>query len=104
MRISDWSSDVCSSDLHWLVRRLPDFARRHPGIAVELVIFTSRAQAEARSGDLDLRLLWMKPEDARSSSTQRLLFREQVFPVCAPSLLGGQTVLLGDPEIGRAHV
>lgn len=82
---------------HWLVRRLPEFARRHPGIAVELVIFTSRAQAEARSGDLDLRLLWMKPEDARSSSTQRLLFREQVFPVCAPSLLGGLAVPLRDP-------
>src|SRR3546814_15976170 len=39
----------------------------------------------------------MKPEDARSRSTQRLLFREQVFPVCATSLLGGQTVPLGDP-------
>src|SRR3546814_7286608 len=39
----------------------------------------------------------MKPEDARSRSTQRLLFREQVLPVCAPSLLGGQTVPLGDP-------
>lgn len=72
---------------HWLVRRLPDFGRRHPGIEVELAAFTTRAQAEARGGDLDLRIHWVKPEEARSSSTQRLLFREQVFPVCAPSLL-----------------
>lgn len=72
---------------HWLVRRLPAFARRHPGIDVELVIFTTRAQAEARKADIDVRVLWMKPGEARNSSTQRLLFREQVFPVCAPSVL-----------------
>src|SRR3546814_3223446 len=29
MRISDWSSDVCSSDLHHAVRRLP--VAGHPG-------------------------------------------------------------------------
>lgn len=72
---------------HWLVRRLPDFSRRHPGIEIELVIFTTRAQAEARGGDLDLRIHWVKPEEARNSSTQTLLFREQVFPVCSPSIL-----------------
>lgn len=72
---------------HWLVRRLPDFSRRHPGIEIELVIFSTRAQAEARGGDLDLRIHWVKPEEARNSSTQTLLFREQVFPVCAPSII-----------------
>lgn len=72
---------------HWVVRRLPDFSRRHPGIEIELAVFTTRAQAEARGGDLDLRILWVKPEEARNSSTQKLLFREQVFPVCAPSIV-----------------
>ena len=71
---------------HWLVRRLPEFSRRHPGIEIELAIFTTRAQAEARGGDLDLRIHWVKPEEARNSSTQTLLFREQIFPVCAPSI------------------
>lgn len=79
---------------HWLARRLPDFSQRHPGIEVELAIFTTRAQAEARGGDLDLRIHWVKPEEARNSSTQKLLFREQVFPVCAPSILKRP---LGDP-------
>jgi LysR family glycine cleavage system transcriptional activator len=73
----------------WLVRRLPAFARRHPGIDVELVIFTTRAQAEARAGDVDLRVLWKPADELRNSSTQRLLFREQVFPVCAPAILKG---------------
>lgn len=72
---------------HWLVRRLPDFSRRHPGIEIELVIATTLAQMKARSGDCDLSVLWVKPEEARNSSTQRLLSREQVFPVCAPSVL-----------------
>src|SRR3546814_6075191 len=27
MRISDWSSDVCSSDLNWSFRKLPFFPR-----------------------------------------------------------------------------
>jgi LysR family glycine cleavage system transcriptional activator len=72
---------------HWLVRRLPDFSRRHPGIEIELVIFTTKAQSEARSSEMDLRILWVTPEEARNTSTQRLLFREQVFPVCAPSVL-----------------
>lgn len=72
---------------HWLVRRLPDFSRRHPGIEIELVIATTLAQMKARSGDCDLSMLWVKPEDARNTSTQRLLGREQVFPVCAPSVL-----------------
>lgn len=72
---------------HWLVRRLPEFSRRHPGIEIELVIATTLAQMKARSGDCDLSVLWVKPEEARNSSTQRLLCREQVFPVCAPSVL-----------------
>lgn len=72
---------------HWLVRRLPEFSHSYPGIEVELSIFTTKAQAEARHSDHDLRILWVHPEEARNSSTQRLLAREQVFPVCAPSVL-----------------
>ncbi|MEK9970594.1 MAG: LysR substrate-binding domain-containing protein [Ferrovibrio sp.] len=96
---------------HWLARRLPDFSRRHPGIEIELVIFATRAQAEARGGDLDLRIHWVKPEEARNSSTQKLLFREQVFPVCAPSVLkkplrdpvklGGLPLLYKSVETGQ---
>ncbi|WP_370152830.1 LysR substrate-binding domain-containing protein [Ferrovibrio sp.] len=78
---------------HWLVRRLPAFAARHPGIDIELTVFHTRAQALQQAGDVDLRIQWVKPEEARSSSTRRLLFREQVFPVCAPALLPGGRML-----------
>jgi LysR family glycine cleavage system transcriptional activator len=85
---------------HWLLRRLPLFHRRHPGIAIELAAFNSKAQMEARSADLDLRITWVNPDEARASSTQRLLAREQVFPVCAPGLLKDMGLLktpLRDP-------
>lgn len=79
---------------NWLVRRLPAFAAAHPDIAVELTVMTS--EAEARAASLDLQVLWQPVATARSTSMQRLLFQEQVFPVCHPRLLPGGR-MLDDP-------
>jgi LysR family glycine cleavage system transcriptional activator len=70
---------------YWLVRRLPGFAAENPGIAVELAIVESEAQP--RVPDVDVQILWTPVAVARAASTQRLLFEEQVFPVCDPRLL-----------------
>jgi LysR family glycine cleavage system transcriptional activator len=70
---------------YWLVRRLPDFAETHPGIPVELVILES--DAHARSVDLDVAVRWQPAAGLRATSTQRLLIREHVYPVCHPRLL-----------------
>jgi LysR family transcriptional regulator, glycine cleavage system transcriptional activator len=70
---------------YWLVRRLPNFAETHPGIAVELVILES--DAYARSFDLDVAVRWQPAAGARGTSTQRLLMHEHVYPVCHPRLL-----------------
>lgn len=70
---------------HWLVRRLPGFAAIRPDLEVALVTLNNRT--EARSPDLDLRLLWGPRAEQRDSSTQRLFPEEVVFPVCAPHLL-----------------
>lgn len=72
---------------YWLVRRLPAFAAAHPGMEVELTIVESELQP--RAPDVDVQITWQPVATARNSSTQRLLFLEQVFPVCAPSLLPG---------------
>jgi LysR family glycine cleavage system transcriptional activator len=80
---------------YWLVRRLPRFARAHRKLEVELGIVENELQA--RAADADVQILWQPIETARSTSTQRLLFHEQVFPVCRPQLLpGGRT--LRDPR------
>ncbi len=70
---------------HWLVRRLPDFRRRHPEIAIELTIVEN--EAPERMADCDVRILWVDVSAAKASSTQRQLFQEHVFPVCHPSLV-----------------
>jgi LysR family transcriptional regulator, glycine cleavage system transcriptional activator len=75
----------------WLVARLPKFLAAHPGMAVELIVVESAAQS--RGLDLDVQIQWMPDRQARSSSTQRPLFRERVFPVCRPDVL---------PRSGRA--
>jgi len=70
---------------HWLVRRLPGFAAQPDAAGIDLVLLGQPSLA--RSADLDVRIGWVPVAEARSSSTQRLLFREQVFPVCHPRLL-----------------
>ena len=76
---------------YWLVKRLPAFAAARAGLEVELTIVES--EADLRAADIDVHILWQPAATARSSSTQRLLFREQVFPVCVPGLLPGGRAL-----------
>jgi LysR family glycine cleavage system transcriptional activator len=76
---------------YWLVRRLPYFAEAHPGIPIELAIL--QGDAHARSADLDVTVLWQPAAGLRATSTQRLLFREHVYPVCHPRLLPGRRPL-----------
>ncbi len=70
---------------YWLIRRLPRFASAYPDIAAEIV--TADTEAQGRAGDVDVQILWLPKTTARSTSTQRLLFDEHVFPVAAPRLL-----------------
>src|SRR5215470_9619009 len=86
----------------WLVRRLPAFAAAHPGIRIELV--TVETQAQANAPDLDVRILWVPVDEARRTTTQAVLLREVVFPVCRPSLLrGGTLATLPLLHKGREH-
>jgi LysR family glycine cleavage system transcriptional activator len=80
---------------YWLVRRLPRFAASHPGMAVELAILNGSADLPTMEVDVELR--WLPVANVRTTSTQRLLFAEQVFPVCHPSLLPGRR--FGDPGV-----
>ena len=70
---------------YWLVRRLPGFLSRHGDVGIELVMAESEAQA--RAADVDIQVLWLPKTAARANSTQRILFKERVFPVAMPRLL-----------------
>ncbi|WP_315784741.1 MULTISPECIES: LysR substrate-binding domain-containing protein [unclassified Bradyrhizobium] len=77
----------------WLVRRLRAFRALHPDIEIDFVPVESEADGEP---PLDVRILWTTLTESRATSVQAPLFRERVFPVCAPSLLP-QARPLSDP-------
>jgi LysR family glycine cleavage system transcriptional activator len=90
----------------WLVRRLRSFHARHPDIEIEFVPVGSQGADEA---SVDVRILWTTLAESRATSLQAPLFRERVFPVCAPSVLPGgkplsdPVALLDLPLIQKAH-
>src|SRR3546814_4483737 len=75
MRISDWSSDVCSSDLHALDRHAEDLARRH---GVDVQARAERFAQRFHLGDvreqaqLDLRVVRRQQHMARRSEERRV--------------------------------
>ncbi len=68
----------------WLVRRLRAFRELHPEIEIEFVPVESESAIEL---PLDVQIFWTTQEQARATPLQAPLFRENIFPVCAPSLL-----------------
>lgn len=70
---------------YWLIRRLPRFTAACPDIKVAIIDINTEVQA--RAGDVDAQILWLLKASARSTSTQRILFEENVLPVAAPRLM-----------------
>jgi LysR family glycine cleavage system transcriptional activator len=90
----------------WLVRRLRIFRALHSEIEIDFVPVESEAVGEP---SLDVRILWTTLAESRATSMQAPLFREGIFPVCAPSILprGGPlsdpAALLDLPLIQKGH-
>lgn len=84
----------------WLVPRLMDFRAECPQIDI-------RIAADNRIVDLERERIEMAvrycPTDAAPAGSRRL-FGEEVFPVCAPELLGVGGQALKTPEDLRHHV
>lgn len=78
----------------WLMRRLREFRALYPEIEIDFAPVESDSVAEP---PLDVRILWTTLAEARATSFQAPLFRERVFPVCAPSILPAGRPL-ADPE------
>jgi LysR family transcriptional regulator, glycine cleavage system transcriptional activator len=90
----------------WLVRRLRTFRALHSEIEIDFVPVESEAVGEP---SLDVRILWTTLAESRATSLQAPLFRERVFPVCAPSILprgrplSDPAALLDLPLIQKGH-
>jgi DNA-binding transcriptional LysR family regulator len=72
----------------WLVPRLSDFQRRHPGIAVHLA--ADNAIHDLRKDRLDVSVRYCT-RDMAGGAAERL-FGERVVPVCSPSFLSGHAL------------
>ena len=90
----------------WLVRRLRTFRALHSEIEIDFVPVESEAVGEP---PLDVRILWTTLAESRATPLQAPLFRERVFPVCAPSVLPGgkplsdPAALLDLPLVQKGH-
>jgi LysR family transcriptional regulator, glycine cleavage system transcriptional activator len=90
----------------WLVRRLRTFRALHSEIEIDFLPVESEAVGEP---SLDVRILWTTLAESRATSLQAPLFRERVFPVCAPSILprgrplSDPKALLDLPLIQKRH-
>jgi len=67
----------------WLVPRLSDFQRRHPGIAVHLA--ADNAIRDMKKDRLDVAIRYSTRKLAGDAAVR--LFGERVVPVCSPELL-----------------
>jgi LysR family glycine cleavage system transcriptional activator len=79
----------------WLVPRLGRFAALHPEIEVRIAAIDGREPDLWRDG-IDLAVVKRAAKLANGNPVEMPLLREIVFPVCAPSLLGG-------PQLRNPH-
>jgi LysR family glycine cleavage system transcriptional activator len=83
-----------------LVPALPDFRRRHPGIALRITPFTAPAHAEQQDFDV---AIWHGPGDWPGFDVQRIA-SEEIFPICTPALLAAGPRLETPDDLGRHTV
>jgi len=93
-RLQVWSMPGLA--YHWLTSRLPDFGRRHPGLAVTLRPSDAAPDLNRHEAHADLR--WWRDSDLaageHSAITRVPVIRPRVFPVARPDApwLAGRSV------------
>lgn len=78
----------------WLVPRLPDFQRAHPGIDIR--IDASDRMVDLETDDVDLAIRWLRP-GAPVPTDATLLQTEESTPALSPRLLAAQNMMLREP-------
>ncbi|MGE0735741.1 MAG: transcriptional regulator GcvA [Alphaproteobacteria bacterium] len=83
----------------WLAARLPDFLQRYPDIAV--IVRSEGRRVDLLAGEADIGVRYGRGHHPGLNA--ELLMREEVFPVCAPSLLDGARALRRPRDL-RQHM
>jgi DNA-binding transcriptional LysR family regulator len=79
----------------WLVPRLPDFQRAHPG--VEIRIDAADRVVDIESEDVDMAIRWLRPAAPLPANTE-LVFEEEANAAVSPRLLESLGRPLRKPE------
>lgn len=79
----------------WLMPRIAALSELMPEVEIRLV--TTQSEIDASSADFDLGVLFGR--GAWAGCTSRLLFREEVYPVCSPAYLGDRKLPLSPGDI-----
>src|SRR3546814_2549886 len=103
MRISDWSSDVCSSDLHATLRINGKSSGRHAhchAFDLDRVKWSFLQRAQIRVGQTRV----ASHDPAPRHGTTRKIFINASFTETIEARHGAFEALSINSEIGRAHV
>jgi DNA-binding transcriptional LysR family regulator len=84
----------------WLVPRLGRFAALHPEIEVRIAAMDGR-EPDLWCDGVDVAVVKRKAKLADHNPVEMPLLREIVFPVCAPSMLGGELSLRSPQDLIR---
>ncbi|WP_285019139.1 LysR substrate-binding domain-containing protein [Novosphingobium sp. fls2-241-R2A-195] len=84
----------------WLMPRIAALSELMPEVEIRLV--TTQSEIDGSSADFDLGILFGRGDWA--GCTSRLLFREEVYPVCSPGYLGDRRLPLSPEEIARLRL
>lgn len=87
-----------SFSIQWLVPRLTVFQRQCPHVDIRLCAQDNDIDFFPEAFDVEIRYLLGEMDDPNS----RLLFREEIFPVCSPKLLDGE-IPLNEPADLEQH-
>jgi LysR family transcriptional regulator, glycine cleavage system transcriptional activator len=81
----------------WLVPRLPDWRRAHPGLALEVVGTDDVLDLWSDEADVAIRYAHKAPIGLVAHE----LFRDRFYPICSPRLLAGAAPILRPSDILR---
>lgn len=86
-----------SFSIQWLVPKLTVFQQQYPHVEIRLSAQDNDIDFFPEAFDVEIRYLQGEIDDPNS----RLLFKEEIFPVCSPKLVDGEIPLLEPANLAQ---
>ncbi|HEX6118698.1 MAG TPA: LysR substrate-binding domain-containing protein [Dongiaceae bacterium] len=93
LKVSATNAFAC----RWLVPRLPNWSRTHPGYALEVIGTDDVLDLRAGEADVAIRYAFRQPTDLVAHE----LFRDRFYPIGSPGLLSGEAPIRRPSDLLR---